>query len=223
MRDIAREAGYTQGAFYSNFQSKEDLLLDLLRQHKAQEAERITGSVATAGQDFGKAFEALEHWARDFGMDASQALLATELQLLAARNPEFGRAYAALMADQRRIYAQLLERLFALAGRTPPVPAEELAGSLMALARSQAIDHALYGAASAGDILIAVLRGLFQPRRHESGHLPSPPDDEKAGAILSRRLFHAPNLGLRRVLRLHPGRPPAPWDRAACRPTCRTG
>ena len=62
MRDIAREAGYTQGAFYSNFQSKEDLLLDLLRQHKAQEAERITGSVATAGQDFGKAFEALEHW-----------------------------------------------------------------------------------------------------------------------------------------------------------------
>ena len=33
----------------------------------------------------------------------------------------------------------------------------------MALARSQAIDHALYGAASAGDILIAVLRGLFQP------------------------------------------------------------
>ena len=63
------------------------------------------------------------------------------------------------MADQRRIYAQLLERLFALAGRTPPVPAEELAGSLMALARSQAIDHALYGAASAGDILIAVLRG----------------------------------------------------------------
>ena len=80
VRDIAREAGYTQGAFYSNFQSKEDLLLDPLRQHKAQEAERITGSVATAGQDFGKAFEALEHWARDFGMDASQALLATELQ-----------------------------------------------------------------------------------------------------------------------------------------------
>ena len=191
MRDIAREAGYTQGAFYSNFQSKEDLLLDLLRQHKAQEAERITGSVATAGQDFGKAFEALEHWARDFGMDASQALLATELQLLAARNPEFGRAYAALMADQRRIYAQLLERLFALAGRTPPVPAE-VAGSLMALARSQAIDHALYGAASAGDILIAVLRGLFQPRRHESGHLPSPRLTMKKGAILSRRLFTEP-------------------------------
>ena len=95
-------------------------------------------------------------------MDASQALLATELQLLAARNPEFGRAYAALMADQRRIYAQLLERLFALAGRTPPVPAEDWPAA-HAPARSQAIDHALYGAASAGDILIAVLRGLFQP------------------------------------------------------------
>ena len=123
MRDIAREAGYTQGAFYSNFQSKEDLLLDLLRQHKAQEAERITGSVATAGQDFGKAFEALEHWARDFGMDASRPCSRPSCNCW-PRNPEFGRAYAALMADQRRIYAQLLERLFALAGRTPPVPAE---------------------------------------------------------------------------------------------------
>jgi AcrR family transcriptional regulator len=161
VRDIAREAGYTQGAFYSNFKSKEDLLLDLLRQHKTQEAEHITAAIATAGDDFGKAFAALEDWARDFGMDASQALLATELQLHAARHPEFGQAYAALMAEQRQIYAQLLERLFALASHAPPVPPQELAGSLMALARSQAIDHALYGAASAGAVLLTVLRGVF--------------------------------------------------------------
>lgn len=162
VRDIAREAGYTQGAFYSNFESKEDLLLDLLREHKEQEAQRITGAVATAGDDFDKAFEALANWARDFGMDASQAMLASELQLHAARNPGFGQAYASLMAQQRQIYAQLLDRLFALAGHAPPVPAQDLAGSLMALARGQAIDHALYGAASAGDILITVLRSLFQ-------------------------------------------------------------
>lgn len=162
VRDIAKEAGYTQGAFYSNFKSKEDLLLDLLRQHKEQEALRITGAVATAGEDFGKAFSALESWARDFGMDASQAMLATELQLHAARHPGFGQAYAALMEQQRQIYAQLLDRLFALAGYAPPVPTPALAGSLMALARSQAIDHALYGGASAGDVLVTVLRSLFQ-------------------------------------------------------------
>lgn len=162
IRDISKAAGYTQGAFYSNFKSKEDLLLDLLRQHKEQEATRITGSVAMAGDNFEAAFGALENWAREFGMNACQAMLATELQLHAARNPSFGQAYAELMQGQRQIYAGLLDRLFALAGQAPPAPTHELAGTLMALARSQAIDHALYGGASAGDVLISVMRAIFR-------------------------------------------------------------
>jgi len=161
VRDIAKAAGYTQGAFYSNFESKEALLLDLMRQHKEQIAGDLFGAIAAAGEDFEAILKAVEGWAAAFGMNSQQALLATELYLLAARNPGFGVAYAALMDEQRQAYGQLLDRLFTLAGQPPPAPVAELAGSLMNLARSLATDTALYGSTTQGELLTRVIRSLF--------------------------------------------------------------
>ena len=42
IRDIANKAGYSQGAFYSNFASKEDVLLELLRRHMTAEATHLS-------------------------------------------------------------------------------------------------------------------------------------------------------------------------------------
>src|SRR5689334_19702319 len=42
IRDIAAEAGFSQGAFYSNFPDKETVLLELLRQHMAEDVAQIT-------------------------------------------------------------------------------------------------------------------------------------------------------------------------------------
>ncbi|QTF07854.1 TetR/AcrR family transcriptional regulator [Brenneria izadpanahii] len=162
VRDIANAAGYTQGAFYSNFKSKEALLIDLLRQHKEQKLEQVRQAVMGAGEDFTAALAALEHWAKGFAMDAQQAMLATELHLHAARNPAFGEQYTALMADQRQSYAELLEHLFALAGKAPPAPPQEMAGCLMALTRSLVVDRALDGTTAAGDLLSAVIHSLFR-------------------------------------------------------------
>src|SRR5579864_9647173 len=40
LEDIAEEAGYTRGAFYSNFRSKDDLFIELLlRDHEATIAQ----------------------------------------------------------------------------------------------------------------------------------------------------------------------------------------
>ena len=40
LEDIAEEAGYTRGAFYSNFSSKGDLFIELLRRdHEATNAQ----------------------------------------------------------------------------------------------------------------------------------------------------------------------------------------
>lgn len=94
-------------------------------------------------------------------------------------SPALLRQHKPQEAEQRQIDAQLVERLLALAGHVP-VPPQELAGSLMALARSQAINHVLYGAASAGAVLLTVLRGVFahpstdlQPRQAHK-HQPHP-------------------------------------------------
>ena len=164
VRDIAREAGYTQGAFYpfpeqgrpaagpaAPAQGAGSRTHHRLGGHGGPGLRQGLRGAGALGARFRHG--CLPGPARDRAATAG------------ARNPEFGRAYAALMADQRRIYAQLLERLFALAGRTPPVPAEELAGSLHALARSQAIDHALWR------------RGVRRrhPDRRAARSVPAPP------------------------------------------------
>ena len=44
--DVARHAGYTKGAFYANFASKEELFLALLDEHFAELLERLDRAVS---------------------------------------------------------------------------------------------------------------------------------------------------------------------------------
>ena len=161
VRDIARVAGYTQGAFYSNFNSKEDLLLDLLREHKRAEASSMEHLFDQAGDDLDATLEVLKDWSRTLSLDTRPALLASELQLLAVRNPNFGQAYAELIAEQRKAYATLLERQFKRLNKRPPAPPLELAGALIAMVMGQMVVHAQQGTTESGESMAAIVRALL--------------------------------------------------------------
>src|SRR5688500_16623682 len=45
--DVASTAGFTKGAVYSNFKSKEDLLLALMDKHISQQFDEIIGALDT--------------------------------------------------------------------------------------------------------------------------------------------------------------------------------
>ena len=47
VEDIATDAGYTKGAFYSNFKSKEELFLAMLDEKFGEHLERIEGALRT--------------------------------------------------------------------------------------------------------------------------------------------------------------------------------
>lgn len=49
--DVAEEAGYSKGAVYSNFKSKEDLALAVLDQFRGQRLEEIADQILTNGHD----------------------------------------------------------------------------------------------------------------------------------------------------------------------------
>ncbi len=161
VRDIAEAAGYSQGAFYSNFESKESLLLEVLKIHKDKEANRIAAIVKAAGEDFEATLAGLEAWAKQFVVPPDQALLASELQLHAVRSPEFGAVYRAFMLEQRANCIGILGRLFELSGTKPPAPLEDIAGGLMTLSCGLAIDKAIGGSAE-GNVLPVFLRALFR-------------------------------------------------------------
>jgi AcrR family transcriptional regulator len=105
---IAAEAGFTKGAVYANFESKEALLLAVLDRFEDRWVS-LYGDLLAEGNADAIAAAAQEH-----GDDWTGTLLERELWLLAARNP----AVRARLADRyRRTRAGLADRLAAKAGR----------------------------------------------------------------------------------------------------------
>ena len=139
--DIAEAAGYSKGAFFSNFESKEALLLELLRRHKEQDIAalgRILG-----GADRGKdAASALDRYLKDLSGDAGWARLDIELQLHAARNPAFAADYDALQSRTRSGLAHLIAAEFKKAGKRPPAPPDDVADLFVALVHGLVLQRA---------------------------------------------------------------------------------
>lgn len=133
---IAEAAGFSKGAFYSNFDGKEAIFLELLRQHMAGERDELTRVLAEGTSSAG-----LDLWLESLNRDADWAVVAVELQLHARRSDAFANEYHALHRAHRAALGELLERLFASAGRLPPAPPADLAGALMALASGLALER----------------------------------------------------------------------------------
>lgn len=139
--DIAAEAGYSRGAFYSNFPSKGAILLELLRRHMEAEIAEIQALVETAESPSALSTR-FGVWAKTFHADADWALLSAELQLLAARNADFAGPYEEFQAKHRAALADLLKRVFAKIGARLPMRADDLAAILKALTQGLALRNA---------------------------------------------------------------------------------
>jgi len=140
VRDIAEAAGYSQGALYANFGSKEAILLELMRRHMREEADGLAAILDAAGG--GDALVGLEHWAETLNRDADWSMLAIELQLHANRSETFAAEYDAVYAAHRQALGDLVERLFAMLGLVPPGDPVEIATGFMALTHGLALGRA---------------------------------------------------------------------------------
>jgi AcrR family transcriptional regulator len=128
---IAAEAGYSKGAIYSNFESKEAIFLELLRLYMARdmaELERIVGL------DPDTLPAAVTSWLQTMHAEADCPLLMTELQLQARRNPAFAQQYYSLQEQHTRTLGKILKRYFKATSTPLPMDALDLAGSMIALA-----------------------------------------------------------------------------------------
>jgi AcrR family transcriptional regulator len=129
---IAESAGYSKGAFYSNFGSKEAIFLDLLDAHKRREIEALAQLLA---QDIpaSELMSLIRNSETGRGSDFDFGLLSAEFQLQACRDKTFAKTYAKLHRTHRDTMAGLVTRLFTKLGRTPPSAPKDLADIIMAL------------------------------------------------------------------------------------------
>ncbi len=150
---IAEHAGYSKGAVYSNFESKEALFLALLKERMSEEIGELRTLLSRNGSAE-EIMQALEDKYRSLEKQEIWCLLATEFQLQAGRNPEFAAPFAALYRNQRRAIAELLKVLAEKMGAPVPSHLDAIATSLIALthgiALQRAADPRAVAAATAG-------------------------------------------------------------------------
>ncbi|MBP1853216.1 TetR/AcrR family transcriptional regulator [Rhizobium halophytocola] len=124
--DIAARAGFTKGALFSNFASKEEIFLEVLRRHKAEEfaAFRAVVDAVKAGRaDAG----AIDAYLAGLDGTADLARLDIELRLHAGRSETFAAAFAAFDGETRQTLAGIIADIHLLGGKPVPADTEDLA------------------------------------------------------------------------------------------------
>ena len=126
LEDIAEEAGYTRGAFYSNFSGKGDLFIELLRRdHAATNAQlRALRDDSLPLEDIHQRIR--ETYAQMYRTNES-FMNWTEARMLAARDAKFRARLAVLLTERRAEVAELIEYIYGRMGIAPPLAATAVA------------------------------------------------------------------------------------------------
>jgi AcrR family transcriptional regulator len=125
VEEIAERAGYTRGAFYSNFESKDDIFLAVLDRRNTEQIEQVSAIFHAAGS-LDVALDMLRR--RSSGRDASMwVILAHEFWLYAMRNPKVRPRLAERERTERSAYKRVIKAQFNAAGFEPPTSVDDLA------------------------------------------------------------------------------------------------
>jgi len=142
LEEIAAEAGYTRGAFYANFDTKEDLFLALLEQEISSRIANLRQHVSKYNSASSK-LDALRNFWLEMCLDRRWSLLALEFKLFAVRHPE---VKTRLIAMHRRLVSsgvELLQQIMDGLGRKLPVSAHAVGIAFFVLSSGLTMEHML--------------------------------------------------------------------------------
>jgi AcrR family transcriptional regulator len=126
VEQVAEAAGYTKGAFYANFKSKEELFLVMLDERFAQEIERLDRALAGTEEPLLEARAAAADFIH-FAGDADWPRLYFQFAAHAARNEEFRQEFATRCNAMRERVVKVFERWTAGLGFELPLPVQDIA------------------------------------------------------------------------------------------------
>lgn len=123
VEEISEDAGYSTGAFYGNFKSKDEIFAAALEYHAA-EFERFIRERGHAGS-VGRRLTAEAEWLAT--VDAWQVLFLLEILTHGTRSDRLRPAVREYLAGARERIREQLEQGAAESGRRLPLPADRLA------------------------------------------------------------------------------------------------
>ncbi len=138
--EVAEAAGYTKGAVYSNFGSKEELFLEVAERHVENIVKMLLGVFEDADPD--RRLAVLFDHARNLASVDDFVLLDMEFRLYARRHPEAREKLQQRDNALMQGFGAALESHFQQVGVRPDLNAEQIARTVWALADGLALQGA---------------------------------------------------------------------------------
>lgn len=133
VEQVAEEAGYSKGAVYSNFESKEDLFMTLLEERPLAWVSAISTLLADEEQVAPLVMKSGE-FMTDLGeRDRDWSMLFFDLWTYASRDRKLERRVAGMYEQSRTQAAQMIEAKSKELNLSLPMPAEDIAAAVIAL------------------------------------------------------------------------------------------
>jgi AcrR family transcriptional regulator len=142
LEDIAAGAGYTRGAFYANFKSKEDIFFALFEEWVRERIETLTSALCRHSDPAEKLMALRTHYA-ELAKDRRLVLISLEFKLFALRHPE---AHYRLRNRHRRIrasFGELFSEIMSALGKTIPIAYPAASACLGAVSQGLLLEHLL--------------------------------------------------------------------------------
>ncbi|SBS71566.1 TetR/AcrR family transcriptional regulator [uncultured Microbacterium sp.] len=144
---ICERAGFTRGAFYSNFESKEELFLALITQLSEDKLEQVAGRVRELASG-SRALDATAIVDQVVGVslgDRMEPQLIAEIRVQALRDPRMAAAYLAWQDSLRVRVEQIIEQVIDAYGVRLRLPVPDAAQLLLDLSDDTCTRAAMEG------------------------------------------------------------------------------
>ena len=164
VEEVAEEAGFSKGAVYSNFASKEELFLTLLDRHLATELHNVADQLTPRGSHSEVEVPAPRRsFADQLEEKRTWNVLTLEFFLYALRHPSAQQQLAERYRVARKELTALLEERYQAEGGSPAFPVEYLAWALLALGSGLALQAYLEPGSLPSDLYATIVGRLLEP------------------------------------------------------------
>lgn len=170
LEEIAAEAGYTRGAFYANFESKEDLFFSLLEREVSLRIENASEQLAKF-QSPDARLQTMRTYFMRKGIDRRWSLLSLEFKLFAIRHPEVRNRLATINRRFISSWVANLEEIARGVGHELTASSLAVGTSLSAVLNSMTVEHML-DRALLPDVEVEKILGSFFDCL-TGGHIPA--------------------------------------------------
>lgn len=173
VEEICEAAGFTRGAFYSNFASKDDLCIAVLDRQMADQMNALEKAIASLDLTDTTDLDALIPAALTMFFTSRPThrdwvLTGQELRVHAARSPEMAEAYRRVHRCGTDAVASALEQALAARGYELTVTGPEAVGALHAV-HDHGLLGQLIGTDTGGDVTAGLLASVLRTLIRRSG------------------------------------------------------